>query len=155
MSLFVWTQLNNFKYSKWEKCSNQPKDGTLTGTTTLGQSGPGSNGNEWAAPHSSKLQDLGFTIKCSLMLYQRQRLGGGSLFCKDAVIIFYRPSQLGHLIWHKIKNISLPEKSVVDISGEISYPLPSDIHDKRFFLTSILNWCTPTQKKQPFIMNKL
>ena len=31
---------------KWLSSSIQPRDETLTGTTALGQSGPGSNGNE-------------------------------------------------------------------------------------------------------------
>ena len=47
---FICTQLsgfkNRFKYSKWLNSSIWPIDGSLTGTTTLGQSGPGSNGNE-------------------------------------------------------------------------------------------------------------
>ena len=38
--------LNGFKYSKWLNSSNLSIDGTLIGTITLGQSGPGSNGNE-------------------------------------------------------------------------------------------------------------
>ena len=39
-------QLNSFKHKKWLDISVWPIDGTLTGTTTLGQGGPGSNGNE-------------------------------------------------------------------------------------------------------------
>ena len=35
-----------FKYSKWLYTSIWTIDGTQTGTTTLGQSGSGSNGNE-------------------------------------------------------------------------------------------------------------
>ena len=42
----VCTQLNAFKHNKWLNSSIWPKDGILTGTTTQGQSEPGSNGNE-------------------------------------------------------------------------------------------------------------
>ena len=45
-SSFVCTQLNGFKYSKWLSISIWPINGTLTGTITQGQSGPGNNGNE-------------------------------------------------------------------------------------------------------------
>ena len=43
---FVCTQLNGFKYSKWLNSSIWCIDGTQTGTTTLGQSGPESNHSE-------------------------------------------------------------------------------------------------------------
>ena len=42
----VCTHLNGFKYRKWLGSSIWHIDGTVTDTTTLGQSGPGSNGNE-------------------------------------------------------------------------------------------------------------
>ena len=42
----IGTQLNGFKYSKWLNSSIWPIDGTLIVTTTLGLSGPRSNGNE-------------------------------------------------------------------------------------------------------------
>ena len=38
--------VNGFKYSKWLKSSIWFIDETLTSTTTLGKSGPGSNSNE-------------------------------------------------------------------------------------------------------------
>ena len=38
---FVCTQLNGFKSSKWLNSSVWPIDGTLTGTTTPGQSEQG------------------------------------------------------------------------------------------------------------------
>ena len=46
--LIIWlhTQLNGFKYSKWLNSSNWLIDGTLSGPTTPGQSEPGSNDNE-------------------------------------------------------------------------------------------------------------
>ena len=36
-----------FQYSKWLNSSIWPVDGTLTSTTKMTQSGPGSNGDEW------------------------------------------------------------------------------------------------------------
>ena len=39
-------QLNSFKYRKWLDSSIWPILGTLASSTTPGQSGPGSNGNE-------------------------------------------------------------------------------------------------------------
>ena len=43
---FVCSQWNGFKYRKWSDISIQSIDRTQTCTTTLGQSGPGSNDNE-------------------------------------------------------------------------------------------------------------
>ena len=54
-NLFVCTQLNGFKQSKWLSINNWPLDETLTDTTTPGQSGPGSNVNEvFQIPQSSR-----------------------------------------------------------------------------------------------------
>ena len=52
----VGTQLNSFKYSTWLNSSIWTIDGTQTGTTTLGQSGLGSNGYEGVihTPQSSR-----------------------------------------------------------------------------------------------------
>ena len=43
---FVYTQLNDFKYSKWLNCSIWPIVGILTDITTPGQSREGNNGNK-------------------------------------------------------------------------------------------------------------
>ena len=43
--------------------------GTLTGITTLGQSGPGSNGNEVVTLHFSELQNWSLTTRYSLVSY--------------------------------------------------------------------------------------
>ena len=40
-------------------------DVTLTGITTLGQSGPKSNGNEGVTPYSPNLQNCGLSIRMS------------------------------------------------------------------------------------------
>ena len=45
-SSFVCTQLNGFNYDKWLNSSIWPINGNLTDTTTPGQSGPKSKGNE-------------------------------------------------------------------------------------------------------------
>ena len=47
---FVCAKLNILKFGKWLRISFLPIVGTLTGITTLGQSGPGNNGNE-ETPH--------------------------------------------------------------------------------------------------------
>ena len=43
---FISRQLNSFKFRKWFHIYIWPMDGTLTGSITTSQSGPGSNGNE-------------------------------------------------------------------------------------------------------------
>ena len=55
-----------------------PIDRALSGATTPGQSGPGSNGNEWGAPHSPKLKhDWNPTIRLFSVI-SRTFVGGGS-----------------------------------------------------------------------------
>ena len=44
-------------------------DGTLTGTATLGQSGPVNNGNERCTPHYSELQNWNLITRYSLLSY--------------------------------------------------------------------------------------
>ena len=44
-------------------------DRVLTGTTTMGQSGPGSNGNEEETQHSLDLPNWSLTIWCSVVSY--------------------------------------------------------------------------------------
>ena len=67
------------------KGSTSHVDRTLTGATTLGQSGPGSDGNEevLCIPQSS-LSD------CLISYAGHSLWGGGSyLLCLDAVGVFY------------------------------------------------------------------
>ena len=70
-----------------------PIDRTLSGATTPGQSGPGSDGNEGVLhiPQSSK---TGASLPDGLMLYPGQ-LSDESYSCRDAVSVFYSPCQLG------------------------------------------------------------
>ena len=67
--------LNGFKYRKGLNSSTWLIDKTPTGTTTPGQSGPGSNGNEEAfhIPQSSK---TGASPSYGLVSYPRHTLRG-------------------------------------------------------------------------------
>ena len=72
-----------------------PLDRTLSGATTLGQSGPESDGNEGVhlIPQSSKTEA---TSSGRLMSYPRHFCGGEVLpLHRDAFIVFYSPSWLG------------------------------------------------------------
>ena len=68
-------------------CSIWPIDRTLSGATTLGQSGPGGNGNERVSriPQISK---AGATQSDGLMSYPGHSLGGWGFLplCRDAVM---------------------------------------------------------------------
>ena len=73
-------------------------DRTLSGATTLGQSGSGSKRNEGvlSIPQSSSI--TGASLSDCLVSYLGHSLGGGVLFlCRDAVSVFYSPSQVDHL----------------------------------------------------------
>ena len=61
---------------------------TLTGTTTLDQSGPGSNGNEGVL-HFPKAPNCHLTTRCNLVSYSENPLFGGGLIPElgDIVII--------------------------------------------------------------------
>ena len=51
----------------------------LINTTTLSQSGPGSNVSERVTPHTPDVQNWDFTIRCSLVPYPEQPFFGVSL----------------------------------------------------------------------------
>ena len=55
--LIIYFHTDEFKYGKWLNISIWPLDRILTGSTTLGQSRPGSNGNEGVLyiPQSSSI----------------------------------------------------------------------------------------------------
>ena len=75
------------------KSSIWPIDRTLSGATTLGLSGPGSDGNEGVLciPQSSRI--TGASPSDCLMSYPGHSLEGRVLpLCKDAVGVFYSPS---------------------------------------------------------------
>ena len=83
---FVCTRLNDFKYRKWLNISIWPINGTLTGTNTLCQSGPGSNGKEGVL-HIPQSFRIGALLPYSLVSYTRTFVRGFLLLC-----IFYSPS---------------------------------------------------------------
>ena len=70
-----------------------PIDKTLSGATTPGQSGPGTNGNE-GVPFNHQSSKTGVTSSDYLVSYPGHS-GGGLLLCRDAVSVFYSPPQQG------------------------------------------------------------
>ena len=92
---FVCTQLNGFKYSKGLNSSIWLIDGTQKGTNTLGQSGPGSNGNEEVF-HIHQRSRTGASLSDDLVSQLGHlRRGDLTILFRDAVGIFYNPSQFG------------------------------------------------------------
>ena len=70
--MFYLPLLNIFQYSKWFSSSIRPIHGTLTGTTTSGQSGPENNSNEG-------VHQIPQISRCSLVSYPRHSLRWGGL----------------------------------------------------------------------------
>ena len=107
--LFIYTPLNvkialfqtiQFSIST-QFNSIWPIECTLSGATTSSQSGAGSDGNEGAlcTPESSSI--TGDSPSDYLVSYLGHSLGGGILLlCKDAVDVFYSPTDWapGHLL---------------------------------------------------------
>ena len=61
------------KYESFLKRSIWPIEGTLTCTTILQTSGPGSNANEWDTLHSSDLESynqMQFSVKHKMLLFE-------------------------------------------------------------------------------------
>ena len=75
--------------------SISPIDRTLSGTTTPGQRGPGSNGNEGVLHISQSSNITGASPSDCLESYPGHSLGGVLTLCRDAVFVFSSPSQLG------------------------------------------------------------
>ena len=69
-----------------------------SGATTLKQSGPGSDDNEWVLhiPQSSCI--TGTSPSDCLVSYLGYSLEGVLLFCRKAVGVFYSPSRLGKIL---------------------------------------------------------
>ena len=74
-------------------CSTWPIDRTLSGATTPGQSGLGSEGNEGVL-HIPQISKAGASPSDGLMSYPGHSLGGVLSLCRDAVNVFYSPSRL-------------------------------------------------------------
>ena len=64
---------------------------TLSGATTSGQSGPGSNGNEGVLciPQNSSISDISLS---DCLVSHRGHSFRVLLLCSDAVSVFYSPS---------------------------------------------------------------
>ena len=98
IKLFQATQFSVshlFALSLMSNSSIWPIDWTLSGTSTLGQSRPGSDGNEGVRhiPQSSNI--TGASPSDSLVSYPGHLLERVLLLCRDAVGVFYSPSWLG------------------------------------------------------------
>ena len=88
--LFQTTQVNiSTKFS-----TIRPIDWSRSGVTTLGQSGPGSDGNVGIlnSPHSSSI--FGTLPSDCLVSYPENSLGGVLALYREAVGVFYSLSQL-------------------------------------------------------------
>ena len=71
-------------------------DRTLSGATTPGQSGPGSNGNEGVLCIPQISSNTGASPSDCLVSYPGDLLGVGFLpLCREAVGVFYSSSWLG------------------------------------------------------------
>ena len=77
-----------------------PLIGPLSGTATPSQSGLGSDGNEGVLriPQSSSI--AGTLPSDCLVSYPGHSLGGVLPLCREAVSVFYSPSQLGNSIMY-------------------------------------------------------
>ena len=68
---------------------------TLQGATTPGQGGPGSDGNEGVLRILQSTIITGTSLSDYLMSYPGHSFGGGVLcLCREAIRVFYSPSQL-------------------------------------------------------------
>ena len=82
-------------------------DRTLSGTTTPGQSGPGSNGTEGGTPHSQSSSITGASPSDCLVSYPGHSLGRILPHRRDTVSVFYSPSQLNTLLKVLLSSITL------------------------------------------------
>ena len=81
---------------KYVNISMWPIHGSLIGTSSLGQSEPGNDDNGRILNIPPKLQDLNFTIRCSLVSYPGQSLCLKILLlCRDEIGVFYSLSRMG------------------------------------------------------------
>ena len=85
------SKANGFNYRKWIHISSWPTDGTLTGTTSVGQSGSGRNGNEELL-HVRKSSRTWASASDILVSYARHTLWGNLLLFRDAVGVFEAPA---------------------------------------------------------------
>ena len=71
-------------------------DGTLSGVSTPGQSGPGSDSNEGVLHISPNSSITGASPLDCLISYPGHSFGGFSHLCRKAVGVFYSPNWLGN-----------------------------------------------------------
>ena len=81
-------------------------DRTLSGVTTPGQRGLGNDGNEGVRniPQSSSI--IGTSPSDCLVLYPGHSLVGVLLLCREAVGVFYSPSELDNIAIRRKENSS-------------------------------------------------
>ena len=84
------TQLSRFRFRKWLNSSIWSIDGTLTGTTILSWSGPGSNAKEGVLHISQSSSITETSPSNALMIYLGYVLGGVLPLGRDAIGEFYR-----------------------------------------------------------------
>ena len=95
MSKTVLFQAIQFSKSKLFS-SVGPIDRTLSGATTLGQCGPGSNGNERVL-HIPQISKAGGLLSDNSIYPGHSLVVGVLPLCRDPVSVFYSPSQLGFI----------------------------------------------------------
>ena len=76
-----------------------PIDRNLSGTTTPGQSGPGSDSNEGVLRIPQTPSITGTSPSYCLVSYPGHLLGGGLIPCRGAFNLFFSPSRQGKLVW--------------------------------------------------------
>ena len=78
--------------------TNWPIDRTLSGATTPGQSGHGSEGHKWILriPQSLTLHYWSLTVRLFSVI-SRTLFGGVLLLCSEAVGVFFSPSRPSHV----------------------------------------------------------
>ena len=96
-------------------CSIWPIERTLSSATTLGQSGPRTNGNEgllWIP----QISMAGTSLSDGLMSYPGNLLGGRSYSFAEMQMYFTPPSWLGlDKMWHKVNFQCFGSPQVVSI----------------------------------------
>ena len=108
-------------------------DRTLSGATTPGQSGRGSNGNEGVLRIPQSPSITGTSLSDRSASYPGYSLGGGVLtLCRGAVGVFFSPSRLGNDVGEghtfmilvgilcATENLTLPQFNATNVSGRKS-----------------------------------
>ena len=100
---FVYTQLNktflfqNIQFNiSTQFNSAWSKDRTISGSTTLAQSGPVSDGNKGVL-HVSQSSSITGTSPADCLASYSDTCGRVLLLCRDSVSVFYNLNKLGHV----------------------------------------------------------